>query len=128
MRARAALPERGTVRRFDCRDCGVNTLRSGEYYMVSNSVWAATGIAPDEGMLCLDCVERRIGRLLEYRDFTAIVPPSWKSHLRRRRWRGTALPRAPLAEQLELFSHRVARQGIGVSRDGGRRLGRRPPG
>jgi hypothetical protein len=49
---------------FCCIDCGKCTLCSGEYYMVKNELWAASGVEPNGGMLCLLDLERRIGRAL----------------------------------------------------------------
>jgi hypothetical protein len=71
-----------------CVDCGVNTLAAdGEYYMVSDELWAAAGMGKPGGMLCLECLERRIGRPLAMEDFTAMVPSreAWRRHLARRR-------------------------------------------
>ena len=67
--------------RFRCVDCGKDT--HGEYYMVADEVWAASGLAPDGGMLCLADLERRLGRLLTRHDFTALWPSleAWLRHL-----------------------------------------------
>ena len=32
-------------------------------------------------MLCLACLERRLGRLLTKKDFTAVYAPAWDRHL-----------------------------------------------
>jgi hypothetical protein len=53
---------------FVCLDCGVNTLFIDEYYMVQNSIWNKHGV--DRGMLCIGCLEHRVGRRLEPDDFT----------------------------------------------------------
>lgn len=45
-----------------CRDCD----RAGEFYMVSRETWRSA-FRPDErptGLLCLNCLERRLGRRL----------------------------------------------------------------
>jgi hypothetical protein len=54
--------------------------------MVRDELWALTGIGPDGGMLCLADLEKRIGRPLEFSDFTAMAPPPecWNRHLERR--------------------------------------------
>jgi hypothetical protein len=39
--------------RFCCVDCGRCTLYGGEYYMVRDKLWVASGLGPDDGMLCL---------------------------------------------------------------------------
>lgn len=55
--------------KMDCADCGVNTVRVGHYYMVHNYVWAESDAG--KGLLCLDCLEARLGRPLEAEDFTS---------------------------------------------------------
>ena len=65
-----------------CVDCGKETIHD-EYYMVRDELWAATRLTGEGGMLCLGCLERRIGRPLEWWDFTHITPTlaAWKRHL-----------------------------------------------
>lgn len=55
---------------FDCVDCGVDTDVIDEYYMVHDHVWLSSGIGLNDGMLCVGCLERRIGRTLTAADFT----------------------------------------------------------
>lgn len=50
-----------------CLDCGEHTGRMGEFYMVEDWVWADG--AGGSGMLCIGCLEERLGRRLESRDF-----------------------------------------------------------
>lgn len=53
---------------FICRDCGVNTSHVEEYYMLTPEVWKEA--VPDLiGMLCINCVELRLGRQLWPEDF-----------------------------------------------------------
>jgi hypothetical protein len=88
-----ALPES-----WCCIDCGVNTAPGvlnrtefeqafraraltsqklievhfsdwSEVYMVRDAVWAAAGILPFGGCLCIGCLERRLGRRLTPKDF-----------------------------------------------------------
>lgn len=54
---------------FKCLDCAVSTHDIGEYYMVENSVWTEA-VPEGEGMLCIACLENRLGRLLTEADFT----------------------------------------------------------
>jgi len=54
---------------FHCLDCGINTKYS-EYYMVHNEIWLSSGLGLDDGMLCISCLEKRIGRKLNKNDFT----------------------------------------------------------
>ena len=68
-----------------CVDCGEEP--PGEYYMVKDELWAAAGLAPNGGRLCLADLERRIGRPLEWWDFTHITPTlaAWKRHVTSRK-------------------------------------------
>lgn len=61
-----ALPE--TL--FDqlCLDCLVDTVELREYYIVRDDVWGAV-CEPDGGMLCIGCLEGRLGRRLEQGEF-----------------------------------------------------------
>ena len=53
---------------FDCMDCGVNTSEIKEYYTLRDEVWLEANPV-DFGMLCLGCVETRLGRSLVRTDF-----------------------------------------------------------
>lgn len=55
-------------KKFFCLDCGVDTGRIGEYYMLIDETWHLTGLGKI-GMLCIDHVESRIGRKLNKTDF-----------------------------------------------------------
>lgn len=55
-------------RAFICLDCGVDTNELGEYYMLRDTVWEQALPAVD-GMLCIGCVEKRLGRELNGHDF-----------------------------------------------------------
>ena len=69
-RRRLSKVHRRFLCRFLCRDCGIDTNEIGEYYMVRDKVWgAAAGIPPNGGMLCVACLERRLGRQLTRDDF-----------------------------------------------------------
>lgn len=51
----------------DCQDCGVHVEDSGEYCMLHFRVWmeASRGAS----MLCIGCIENRLGRRLTKADF-----------------------------------------------------------
>lgn len=69
-----------------CEDCGIDTDKIGELYMVHNEIWdAVKGIVylvydqdgvcigragEGLGMLCVSCLETRMGRELTAADFT----------------------------------------------------------
>lgn len=57
-------------KRSACLDCGYD---SGRYYE-SAEVWAATGLGPLDGRLCLDCLACRLGRSLRLDDFPDDAP------------------------------------------------------
>jgi hypothetical protein len=50
-----------------CGDCGVRVFECGEYYSLRDSVWKS--VARKSEMLCVGCIEERLGRLLVNRDF-----------------------------------------------------------
>ena len=54
---------------FNCMDCGKNTSQSREYYMLKNNIWRSICPVDYRGMLCLTCVEKRLGRALVLSDF-----------------------------------------------------------
>ena len=59
---------RDRVGDFDCGDCGVDTI--DEYYMLANGLWQRVQRAGRRcAMLCIGCVEVRLGRRLHARDF-----------------------------------------------------------
>lgn len=60
----------GDCRAFVCVDCQANTLHIEEYYMVTNDLWKQAGMG--KGMLCIGCLEVRIGRELTPEDFPSI--------------------------------------------------------
>ena len=60
------------LKNFLCMDCGVDTSYGGinHFYMLQDEIW--NRICPGEekfGMLCLFCVEKRLGRKLVLSDF-----------------------------------------------------------
>lgn len=62
----------GGINMFDCNDCGVNTSKINEYYMVYKPIWKeALKEEKDDGdfMLCIGCLEKRLNRKLNAWDF-----------------------------------------------------------
>jgi hypothetical protein len=47
---------------FACRDCGVSTRN--ERYMVTDEIWHQSTLGKRDGLLCLGCLETRLGRRL----------------------------------------------------------------
>jgi hypothetical protein len=57
------------VARYRCLDCGVNVIRIGDWYMLSDAIWVDQfGLGWDDN-LCVACVEKRLGRRLSLPDF-----------------------------------------------------------
>jgi hypothetical protein len=75
---------RGTL---PCIDCDIDTLATGQYYIVLKHVGAESGLEPQGGILCLDCLEKRIGRQLTTRDF-GMLPSCWRKRQMGVRQRG----------------------------------------
>jgi hypothetical protein len=55
-------------KKFLCLDCTIDTGKAGEHYMLVDTTWTLTGLGKF-GMLCIECVETRIGRKLTASDF-----------------------------------------------------------
>ncbi len=53
--------------RLDCGDCA----SPRDEYMVLDTVWAAAGFTSRKGVVCLDCLEARLGRPLTLADFNS---------------------------------------------------------
>jgi hypothetical protein len=68
---------------FICKDCKIDTLEINEYYMVTGPVWEAA--CPEyRGMLCIGCLENRLGRELTASDFTdAPINHGWGEYSER---------------------------------------------
>jgi len=52
-----------------CADCEVDVFEIDERFMVNDQVWAAAGLEPDSGWMCVECLEARLGRELVADDF-----------------------------------------------------------
>jgi hypothetical protein len=61
---------------FACTDCGHDTQFMHEYYMVNDCVWYAALEIDEATMLCIRCLETRIGRQLRSADFMD-APINW---------------------------------------------------
>jgi len=54
--------------RFLCLDCKVDTGKIGEHYMLTDTVWYSIHTS-NVGMLCVECIEKRLKRRLNKFDF-----------------------------------------------------------
>ena len=62
------MTEEEVRKQFFCHDCGIDTIN--EYYMVKHKLWKkAVG---RNGMLCILCLENRLGRKLKPKDFVGM--------------------------------------------------------
>lgn len=51
-----------------CVDCGINTYNINEYYMARKEIWQEANL--HKGMICIGCLENRLGRFLRKKDFS----------------------------------------------------------
>ena len=56
-------------RKFLCLDCGVDTGKISEFYFIKTELWLKL-VGTIKGMLCIGCLEKRLGRVLRKADFT----------------------------------------------------------
>lgn len=55
---------------FKCMDCGQDTMKMHEHFMVNKKLWTHITTEEEESnMLCVGCTERRLGRFLYEDDF-----------------------------------------------------------
>jgi hypothetical protein len=64
--------EQAELRASMCIDCKADIYTIREYFMVTKKVWKASGLKYDGGMLCVGCLEKRIGRELTQEDFPVV--------------------------------------------------------
>lgn len=55
-------------KKFQCIDCKIDTGKIGEHYMLIDSTWFQAHCSKT-GMLCIGCLEQRLGRQLIAGDF-----------------------------------------------------------
>lgn len=56
-------------RKFLCVGCSVDTGRINEFYFIKTEIWLSV-MPSTKGMLCIGCLEGRLGRRLQKDDFT----------------------------------------------------------
>lgn len=53
-----------------CDGCGRDTVSPPfEWYTVHDQIWAETGLGTHDAVLCVGCLEQRLGRQLQPEDF-----------------------------------------------------------
>lgn len=55
--------------RGPCGDCGTDTIAGREFYMVTDALWERAQAAGAVDLLCIGCLEARLGRRLHAADF-----------------------------------------------------------
>lgn len=58
--------------KFKCKDCSVDTGRIYEHYFIETELWLSA-VGSKTGMLCIGCLEKRIGRRLKPIDFPKVT-------------------------------------------------------
>lgn len=77
---------------WDCFSCGVDTFALGEDFYVQDDLWRTYGV---EGVLCILCLEKRLGRPLEPADFKSPGidrPPHFPHYVRSDRFKDRVGP------------------------------------
>lgn len=70
--------------KWKCLDCKVDTGKIGEHYFVNTEVWLSV-VKSKNGMLCIGCLENRLGRVLTPADFTKAYINSPKFEIKSKR-------------------------------------------
>jgi len=67
-------------KRYHCKDCNKDCLiNDKDYYVVTNEIWDHYGVS--KGMLCMDCLESRIGhKLTKDEILPCILTEVWNSY------------------------------------------------
>ena len=61
---------------WKCRDCGKDCfINPKDYYMILTSLWDVFGVG--NGMLCMDCMEDRLGHKLREEDILLCPVTEW---------------------------------------------------
>jgi hypothetical protein len=60
---------RREIARHKCLGCGVNVIKIGHYCMLNSDLWERELHLKSNDNMCIDCIERRIGRKLRGLDF-----------------------------------------------------------
>lgn len=70
-----------------CMDCEKHQVEFNEYYMVHDWIWNSVIINNEiYGLLCIGCLEARLGRELRPEDFTDF-PVNSRENAKRHSWR-----------------------------------------
>lgn len=59
-------------KKFLCLDCGIDTGKIFEHYFIHTDLWMKA-VGSNQGMLCVEHVEERLGRMLNKNDFPDVT-------------------------------------------------------
>lgn len=59
-------------RKFMCLDCSIDTGKIHEHYFIHTPLWISV-VGNSSGMLCVGCLEKRLGRKLTSTDFPDVT-------------------------------------------------------
>jgi hypothetical protein len=60
---------RREIARHKCHGCGVNVIKIGHYCMLDSGLWERKLNLKSDDNMCIDCIEKHIGRKLRGLDF-----------------------------------------------------------
>ena len=63
---------RNNNKEFNCKCCGKSTLTNRDYYMLEDKLWLELNNGKYEGMMCMDCVESKLGRKIAIKDLAPV--------------------------------------------------------
>lgn len=63
------MSRKNSRKRFLCVDCQMDTGKNNEFYFIKTELWLSV-MPTINGMLCIGCLEKRLGRQLKADDFT----------------------------------------------------------
>lgn len=69
-----AVEEQADAPPLHCGDCGVNVALLGEWYMLEDAIWQQATRDTPAHLLCVGCLEERLGRRLAPEDFNRAAP------------------------------------------------------
>lgn len=58
--------------KYICIDCHQDTGKIKEFYFINTNTWL-TALGSKQGMLCIGCLEKRLGRELRQDDFPNVT-------------------------------------------------------
>lgn len=64
------MSKKRSRKKFLCQDCQIDTGKNNEFYFIKTELWLSV-MPTINGMLCIGCLENRLGRQLTATDFTS---------------------------------------------------------